>query len=699
MKNNVIHRRGIEGMTAKLVAGIVLAILGTSASAAWLFSANNRSLVVNPTKDTMVIGAPTGTSFVDIASAGPLIHLYLGNELSCQVAHISDGTTLEFYPPDTIPGDSGTFIAMNGTLYTPDFGGHGRTATGSLGSRVLFVPISQTGVTGAGTASNPFKVVTVVDVGTTGLRIQQTDTYIVGDEAYRTDTMLINSGGPASGVLYRAGDAFLAGSDFGYGFTEVFGNRNAVGCSVNANNVPPNKIEEWIPLTGGNNFYQNFYGAGGVWSWIGTKAPFPNTCDCTIFQDNAAGISWNFSIPAGGSATFSHVTTFSPQGRQSLLTFKTADNATSITGSQNGYTITIQNPNPAPVTLSSIKDTLPPRFTYLSGSTSGGTTNNPAASGQVLTWSGPFVVASNSSVSLHFAVTVASIPGSYLNEAGGETAGGYTVTGTGPTARITVVPSQLANVSTRLRVETGDNVLIGGFIVITGTQPKRVILRGIGPSLASVGVPGALANPTLELYNSSGLLASNDDWMAAPNRQEIIDSTLAPTNALESAILMTLPANNAAYTAIVRGVNNGTGVGLVEAYDLDLGAESRLANISTRGLVQTGDNVMIGGFIIVGQSSTRVIVRAIGPSLSVPSPLADPALEFRDENGALLQANDNWRTDGQEADIIATGLQPSNDRESAIIRTLPPGHYTAIVRGVDNGTGIGLVEAYDLGAP
>ena len=158
----------------------------------------------------------------------------------------------------------------------------------------------------------------------------------------------------------------------------------------------------------------------------------------------------------------------------------------------------------------------------------------------------------------------------------------------------------MANISTRLRVETDDNVLIGGFI-LTGTQPKRVILRAIGPSLTAVGVPGALANPTLELHDSSGTLASNDNWMDAPNRQEIIDSTLAPTNDLESAILMTLPANNSAYTAIVRGVDNTTGVALVEAYDLDLAANSRLANISTRGFVQTADNVMIGGFIIVGK--------------------------------------------------------------------------------------------------
>ena len=256
----------------------------------------------------------------------------------------------------------------------------------------------------------------------------------------------------------------------------------------------------------------------------------------------------------------------------------------------------------------------------------------------------------------------------------------------------TPIPGQLGNISTRLQVETGDNVLIGGFIV-TGTQPKKVILRAIGPSLP---VAGALANPTLELHDPSGVIASNDNWMDASNRQEIIDSTVAPTNPLESAILMPLPANNTAYTAIVQGVNGGTGVGLVEAYDLDGTVDSRLANISTRGRVQTGDDVMIGGFIVVGQTSQRVIVRAIGPSLSVPGKLADPTLELHDANGMLLQTNDNWRTGGQEAEIIATTIPPSDDLESAIVRTLTAGSYTAIVRGVNGTTGVALVEVYAL---
>jgi sugar lactone lactonase YvrE len=267
-----------------------------------------------------------------------------------------------------------------------------------------------------------------------------------------------------------------------------------------------------------------------------------------------------------------------------------------------------------------------------------------------------------------------------------------------PSATPTPGVGRLANISTRLRVETGNNALIGGFIV-TGTQPKRVILRAIGPSLAGAGVPNALTNPILELHGPNGFATvTNDNWMDAPNRQEIIDSTVAPANDLESAILMILQANNSAYTAIVRGVNDGTGVGLVEAYDLDNGADSKLANISTRGLVQTAENVMIGGFIVVGQI-TRVIVRAIGPSLSVPGKLGDPTLELRDGNGTLIQENNNWRTGGQETEIIATGIPPPDDLESAIVRPLDPGAYTVIVRGQGDATGVALVEVYDLGPP
>jgi CSLREA domain-containing protein len=255
-------------------------------------------------------------------------------------------------------------------------------------------------------------------------------------------------------------------------------------------------------------------------------------------------------------------------------------------------------------------------------------------------------------------------------------------------------PTRLANLSTRLRVETGDNALIGGFI-ITGTQAKKVILRAIGPSLS---VAGKLENPILELHGPNGLIESNDDWINSPNKQAIIDSTIPPSNNLESAIVQTLPANSTGYTAIVRGVSNGTGIGVVEAYDLDQSVDSKLANISTRGLVQTGDNVLIAGTIILGPTPQKVIVRGIGPSLSVAGRLENPTLELRDSNGTVLEANDNWKDSPNKQAIIDSTIPPTHDLESAIVQTLPANgaSYTAILRGVSDTTGIAVVEVYAL---
>ena len=273
--------------------------------------------------------------------------------------------------------------------------------------------------------------------------------------------------------------------------------------------------------------------------------------------------------------------------------------------------------------------------------------------------------------------------------------------------------STLDNISSRAFVQTGDNVMIGGFIV-QGTEPKRVIIRAIGPELTQYGVPNPLFNPTLELHDGAGaLIASNDNWMTtiiggiitSNQVAEIRASGHAPGDGRESAIIADLPPGN--YTAILRGVNDTTGVALVEAYDLSPDANSNLGNISTRSFVQTGDNVMIGGFIVQGTASKRVIVRAIGPELTrygVPNAMANPTLELHDSTGALIATNDNWRTTiiggiittNQVREITASGLAPADGRESAIIAELPPGNYTAIVRGVNETTGVGLVEVYDL---
>jgi len=217
------------------------------------------------------------------------------------------------------------------------------------------------------------------------------------------------------------------------------------------------------------------------------------------------------------------------------------------------------------------------------------------------------------------------------------------------------------------------------------------MLRGIGPSLP---LEGALPDPQLQVFDSTGAeIAFNNNWREATNRQEISASSIAPNHDLESAVLHDLAPG--AYTAVLRGVGGATGIGLVEVYDMSADLKARVANISTRGLVQTGDDVMIGGFIVTGDTAQRVIVRAIGPSLAVPGRLEDPRVELWDGNGTLLQANDNWRTD-QEEEIIATTIAPQHDDESAIVRTLTPAPYTAVVRGVGNTTGVALVEVYAL---
>ena len=262
----------------------------------------------------------------------------------------------------------------------------------------------------------------------------------------------------------------------------------------------------------------------------------------------------------------------------------------------------------------------------------------------------------------------------------------------------TFYPTSLANISTRGFVDTGDNVMIGGFI-INGTANKTVLLRAIGPSLRNppINLANTLDDPTLSLFSGNSMIASNDNWSDAANAQSI-DPGLRPTNSLESAILISLAPG--AYTAIVRGGNGGTGIGLFEAFDLDTTVQTKLSNISTRGLVETGDSVLIGGFIIKGPDADKVVVRAIGPSLANPpinltNVLQNPSLGLFNDQGSRIQFNDDWQTD-QANDIIATGLQPTNPGESAIVVTLAPGNYTAIVQGVNGTTGIALVEVYGL---
>ena len=250
------------------------------------------------------------------------------------------------------------------------------------------------------------------------------------------------------------------------------------------------------------------------------------------------------------------------------------------------------------------------------------------------------------------------------------------------------------NISTRGIVGTGEDVLIAGF-VISGNQAKKVIVRALGPTLSTLGVGGALADPTMTIVNSSNVVvASNDNWRDT-QQSEIAASGYAPPNDLESAIIATLPPGS--YTAVVTGKNGGTGIGLVDLYQLDA-STSIFQNLSTRGLVGSGNNVLIGGLIIGSGEPPVIVLRAIGPTLSnfgITQPLQDPTLELRDANGALIAFNNDWNDDTPTA-VKATLLKPSDSRESAIVASLAAGNYTAIVRGKNGTTGVALVEAYRL---
>ncbi|HEU5307337.1 MAG TPA: hypothetical protein VFW97_08430 [Acidimicrobiia bacterium] len=363
-----------------------------------------------------------------ISSAGPLTNIYLSNELNCQVDHVGD-VDHEFF--GDVPGACGTLIATGGTLYGPSV----IPAGGSASPRTTYTEVSQSGVTGSGTAGDPFQVVTVVDAGTTGLRLTETDSYIVGTETYRTDVAISNSGGSSQNfILYRAGDCFLQGSDVGFGDLLPDG---SVGCHASDDGgvTPGARIERWIPITGGSSAYEAGFSA--VWAAIGSQTAFPNTCLCTDYIDNGAGLSWSGSVAPAGTATFSHFTVFSPTGVTGPFLTKTAASADAAAGAGDSYTITVNNPTGGDVSINTITDHLPDGFHYIAGTSSGATTTDPAVSGQDLTWTGPFNVPAGGTATLTFAVTVSTTPGTYTNSVDG-TAAGQIVTGTGPTAPVTV---------------------------------------------------------------------------------------------------------------------------------------------------------------------------------------------------------------------------------------------------------------------
>jgi uncharacterized repeat protein (TIGR01451 family) len=367
-----------------------------------------------------------------ITSAGPLTSIYLTNELNCQVAHTGD-SSFEFFNPSVTVGACATLIATGGTLYGPS----SIPAGGGASPRTTYTAVSQTAVTGSGSGADPFTVTTVVDAGTSGLRLTETDSYIVGTETYRTDVEVHNTDDASHDfILYRAGDCFLQNSDNGFG--DLLPN-GQVGCraSDDGGATPGQRIERWIPITGGSAAYEA--GFDDVWAQIGNQDAFPNTCLCTDYIDNGAGLSWSSTLAAGASATFSHFTVFSPLGVTGLQLSKTAASDAVNAGGSDSYTITVSNPTGGAVTLTSITDHLPAGFSYVAGTTTGLTTSEPTVNGQNVTWSGSFSIAAGSTATLTFQVTVSTVAGTYTNSADG-TATGTDVTGVQDTAPVTIIP-------------------------------------------------------------------------------------------------------------------------------------------------------------------------------------------------------------------------------------------------------------------
>ena len=395
----------------------------------------------------------------------------------------------------------------------------------------------------------------------------------------------------------------------------------------------------------------------------------------TPSQDGSFGVE--VTVHEGTrTATFSLELTFTSDPGFPVIT--SASNVTLIRGQPFSYTITAPN-SADPVT--------DPTIFSISGSLPAGLTFDPATGTISGTFVNRIIKALSGGTIVGLSVPSASVIGSVqLFASNSHGTGTQTLTFFAP------LP-QLLNISTRMQVLTDDKLLIGGFIV-TGKAPKKVILRAIGPSLVAFGLADALTDPVLELHMPDMTVLTNDNWKET-QQTEIEAAGFAPGDDKESAILATLAPG--AYTAIVSGKDGGTGIGLVEVYDLDEAADSTLANISTRGFVDTGDKVMIGG-VIIGGGTSQVLVRAIGPELTafgVNGALEDTTLELHDKDGALITSNDDWK-ETQQSDIEATGLAPKDDRESAILMTLAPDSYTAIVRGKADSTGVALVEVYNI---
>ena len=407
---------------------------GAGTIASFTFTVNDGTATSAPATVEVDIESPPGGSIV---SPGPLTKITTSPLLNCDVRHAGDNSGEWF-------GNTacGTFVAVDTAIFGPASVPAGSGVTGATGYQA-YTAVSQTGPTGTGSAGSPYVLTTVVDLGTSGLRLTQTDSYVVGQESYRTDVSLTSTDNAAHSVIvYRAGDCYLQDSDEGLG--QVFSG-SAPNCKAEPTSTDPNRIEGFFPLTGGSHYMES--GFSQVWSAVGTKTQLPDTCRCAELIDNGIALSWPAAVAATGSTTIASLTVFSPVGGTPVSLTKTADDSEVEASTADGYTVTISNPGAVAQTLTSITDTLPAGFSYVAGSSTGATTANPNVSGQTLTWSGSFSVPAATggtpgTRTLHFGVLVSATPGTYTNSvtAAGS---GVTVISANGVAPITVTPATI----------------------------------------------------------------------------------------------------------------------------------------------------------------------------------------------------------------------------------------------------------------
>jgi uncharacterized repeat protein (TIGR01451 family) len=370
----------------------------------------------------VALDAGPAAADASITSSGPLTQLGVGSNLNCSANHTSD-TSGEFFGNTSC----GTWIVVGDTLYGPPL-----LATSF--APTAYSPVSQSAVTGTGSSANPFKIVTVVDAGSTGVRLTQTDTYTTGLESFRTDVVVSNTSGSSQSVrVYRAADCFLQNSDTGFGAYDA--GTGAVACTTGLDAGA--RIEQWFPITAGSHAFEAGYST--VYSRINAKQAFDDTCQCTSNIDNGAGLSWDATIANNGTKTLSSLITFSPLGVQPLSMSITPSATTVAPNGTVDYTITVHNPNAGAVTLSSLADVIPASFSYVAGSTTGMTTANPTVgSGNTLTWAGPLVVPGSGDGTVHFRANVGTTSGTFTSSASAENSSGFTIAPSGPDAAVTV---------------------------------------------------------------------------------------------------------------------------------------------------------------------------------------------------------------------------------------------------------------------